>query len=194
MFKEPVKQKMNFFSDAVARLKHELRVSKDGEVATALGLSKTAFAERKRRGSFPEKELHVFAEKHPELELDVGYVMNGIRKSRAIPTKSLIEIIDRFLTVYRLNTDQGDEKLSLPPGTMATALSYNLPAVPDDEIPRAGDSLIAEITTSERRLIHDYRMSHNNVKKGVKALLASTAVHDDEERENPATPDAKQHE
>jgi hypothetical protein len=72
---------MNFFPDAMARLKFELHVSKDGEVAAVLGLSKTAFAERKRRGSFPEKELYALAEKRPELHLDIDYVLTGIPSS-----------------------------------------------------------------------------------------------------------------
>ncbi|MCL2160694.1 MAG: helix-turn-helix domain-containing protein [Betaproteobacteria bacterium] len=46
---------------------------------------------------------------------------------------------------------------------------------------RGGNSLSVEITTTEMRLIHDYRMSHKDVKKGIKALLASTAVRDDDE-------------
>ncbi|ADU99808.1 helix-turn-helix domain-containing protein [Alicycliphilus denitrificans] len=68
---------MNFFSDSLARLKHYLRVSKDQEVAAALGLSKTAFSERKKRNSFPEKELRALAEQRPELGIDVGYVLTG---------------------------------------------------------------------------------------------------------------------
>ena len=75
---------MNFFSDSLDRIKYLLRVSKDGEVAAALGLSKTAFAERKRRLSFPEKELYALAAKRPELNLDVDYVLTGIpREARA---------------------------------------------------------------------------------------------------------------
>lgn len=69
---------MNFFSDQLDRLKYALRVSKDGEVGEALGLSKTAFAERKRRQSFPERELYELAAKRPELNIDVGYVLTGI--------------------------------------------------------------------------------------------------------------------
>lgn len=68
---------MDFFSDALARLKHELRVSKDQEVAALLGLGKTAFSERKKRGSFPHKELLVLAEERPELGIDVNYVLTG---------------------------------------------------------------------------------------------------------------------
>lgn len=71
---------MNFFSDQLGRLKYALRVSKDGEVGEALGLSKTAFAERKRRKSFPERELYDLAAKRPDLNLDVDYVLTGITR------------------------------------------------------------------------------------------------------------------
>ena len=69
---------MDFFSDSLLRLKHYLRVSKDQEVANALGLSKTAFSERKKRSSFPEKELRALAQQRPELGIDVDYVLTGI--------------------------------------------------------------------------------------------------------------------
>ena len=68
---------MDFFSDSLLRLKHYLRVSKDQEVANALGLSKTAFSERKKRNSFPEKELRALAQQRPELGIDVEYVLTG---------------------------------------------------------------------------------------------------------------------
>ncbi|MFM9881226.1 MAG: helix-turn-helix domain-containing protein [Burkholderiaceae bacterium] len=73
---------MNFFSDALSRLKHQLRVSKDQEVAALLGLSKTAFSERKKRGSFPEREVLELAKKRPDL--DAGYVLTGIDASAKI--------------------------------------------------------------------------------------------------------------
>ena len=69
---------VDFFSEALVRLKHQLRVSKDGEVATALGLSKTAFSERKKRGSFPEAELRTLARDKPELQLDPDLVLFGV--------------------------------------------------------------------------------------------------------------------
>lgn len=72
---------MDFFSASLSRLKHDLRVSKDQEVASALGLSKTAFSERKKRGSFPEKELRALAQQRPDLGIDVEYVLTGGRMS-----------------------------------------------------------------------------------------------------------------
>ncbi|HEY0954010.1 MAG TPA: helix-turn-helix domain-containing protein [Roseateles sp.] len=68
---------MDFFSEALARLKHELRVSKDQEVAALLGLGKTAFSERKKRGSFPHKEVLALVDARPELGIDVNYVLTG---------------------------------------------------------------------------------------------------------------------
>lgn len=68
---------MNSFPDVLSRLKHLLRVSKDNEVALILGMTKTAFAERKRRGSFPDRELRQLAAERPDLEIDVDYVLNG---------------------------------------------------------------------------------------------------------------------
>lgn len=69
---------MNFFSGALQRLKYCLRVSKDGEVADALGFTKSAFAERKRRGAFPETELRALAQARPDLRIDVAYILTGV--------------------------------------------------------------------------------------------------------------------
>lgn len=42
---------------------------------------------------------------------------------------------------------------------------------------RGGNSLKVEITTDEMVLINDYRLSHKDVKVGVKAMLKATAAH-----------------
>lgn len=72
---------MNLFSECLNRLKPVLRVSKDQEVAAALGLSKTAFSERKKRGSFPDRELRALARERPELNIDVDYVLTGVAQA-----------------------------------------------------------------------------------------------------------------
>jgi len=72
---------MDFFSDALARLKHQLRVSKDQEVASLLGMGKTAFSERKKRGSFPEREVVALSASRPDLGIDVAYVLTGVPSS-----------------------------------------------------------------------------------------------------------------
>lgn len=69
---------MNFFDDASLRLKQQLSCNEDQQVATALGLTKASWAMRKKRGTFPEKELRALAQKQPGLRLDVDYVMTGI--------------------------------------------------------------------------------------------------------------------
>lgn len=121
---------MNFFEEATLRLKQQLKVTEDRQVAAFLGMTGKAWTARKRRNSFPEKELWALVAQRPDLKLDMGYVLNGVKDSHAAPVKSLIEIVDRFLTVYKLNTDQADEALSLPPGTVAKALSFCLPTEP----------------------------------------------------------------
>lgn len=69
---------MNLFSESLDRLKFQLRVSKDQEVAAALGMSKTAFSERKKRGSFPEREVLELCKSRPEL--DSHFILTGITR------------------------------------------------------------------------------------------------------------------
>ena len=69
---------MNLFNEVALRLKQQLQVTEDQQVAELLGLSKHAWMGRKKRESFPEKELYALAAKRPELNLDVDYVLTGI--------------------------------------------------------------------------------------------------------------------
>lgn len=68
---------MDFFDEAALRLKQQLKVTEDKQVAEALGLSGNAWTMRKRRGSFPEKELRALAQRRPDLGVDVEYVLTG---------------------------------------------------------------------------------------------------------------------
>ena len=68
---------MKNFTDIVNRLKTELSVSMDKDIAEFLGMSKSAFAERKRRGVFPKEALMLADLKHSELKLDVEYILTG---------------------------------------------------------------------------------------------------------------------
>lgn len=76
------------FLDIENRLKYELRVSKDQEVAAFLGLTKSAYSERKSRNAFPTKDLLAAVHTRPELGIDGGYVLTGVRT--ADNTKSVI--------------------------------------------------------------------------------------------------------
>lgn len=68
---------MNRFDEVLGRLKACLNVWRDQEVARHLCFSASAFSERKRRNSFPEKELIALAQRRPELAIDVNYVLTG---------------------------------------------------------------------------------------------------------------------
>jgi transcriptional regulator with XRE-family HTH domain len=109
---------MNFFDEATLRLKQQLNVMEDQEVARSLGLTKNAWAMRKKRGNFPDTELYALSARRPDLNLDVDYILNG--------DKSLMEIIDRFLDYCGFSSAEADEKLGLRPGTVAKALAYQL--------------------------------------------------------------------
>lgn len=68
---------MEDFLGMVIRLKQQLGVQSDKEVAQALGLSPTAFNQRKARNAFPEKELLVLIARRPDLGLNFDYVTLG---------------------------------------------------------------------------------------------------------------------
>ena len=87
---------MDFFEEATLRLKQQLKVSEDRQVAEFFGMTGKAWAARKRRDSFPEKELWALSAQRPDLNLDVDYILNG--------DKSLIEIIDKFLDYCGLSS------------------------------------------------------------------------------------------
>lgn len=70
---------MKNFTDIVNRLKTELSVTMDKDIAEFLGMSKSAFAERKRRGAFPKEALMLADLKHSELKLNVEYILTGKR-------------------------------------------------------------------------------------------------------------------
>ena len=70
---------MDFFSfeHAALRLKETVNIQTDKELGALLGLDVSAFNKRKKRGSFPEKELRAWAQQHPDLGIDVDYVLTG---------------------------------------------------------------------------------------------------------------------
>lgn len=68
----------DFFLIPLNRLKQALRVSKDREVAEALGMNEKTFNARKTRGSFPDAELQKLAASRPELGLDPLYILTGV--------------------------------------------------------------------------------------------------------------------
>ena len=68
---------MDQFDEQLLRLKLCLGITKDAEVAAALGMSRAALSNRKQAGSFPEEQAIALKEQHPEL--DLMYVFTGER-------------------------------------------------------------------------------------------------------------------
>ena len=75
------------FERQLLRLKEALGVVTDQDVAIALGLSKAALSERKRRGAFPSLKLLALIGKFPELKLNYQYIVDG-SASETTPTKT----------------------------------------------------------------------------------------------------------
>ena len=65
------------FDQQLLRLKSALGVTADQQVAEALGLSKAALSDRKKRGAFPEDKLWALAQRRPELQLNPFWVLSG---------------------------------------------------------------------------------------------------------------------
>ena len=70
---------MVFFEPVLLRLKEQLGASTDKEVASLLGLSPTAFNDRKKRDAFPEDKLLALHARRPDLNLDIAYILTGDR-------------------------------------------------------------------------------------------------------------------
>lgn len=89
---------MNIFENSLLRLKEQLGAAADKDVAERLGLSDKALNARKRRDSFPIKEVFALAAQQPELGLDPDWIVTGI--------SSRMETEDRgeahLLQCYRL--------------------------------------------------------------------------------------------
>ncbi|MFQ1022754.1 helix-turn-helix domain-containing protein [Avibacterium paragallinarum] len=68
---------MKTFTDILNRLKTELSVTMDKDIAEFLGMTKSAFAERKRRDVFPEEALRLADLRRPDLKLNVEYILTG---------------------------------------------------------------------------------------------------------------------
>lgn len=75
------------FGDALLRLKEQLRLHNDKDVALALGMTPTGFNSRKVRGSFPGDRVYALAAKRPDLRIDPDYVLTGQRGAVVVEAK-----------------------------------------------------------------------------------------------------------
>jgi hypothetical protein len=86
---------MNLKSEMqLLRLKECLGVSKDGEVAAALGMSKAAFSQRKNGGAIPQDKLLDLRRTRPDV--DVLYILTGVRWSASAKAGGTA-VLDRAL-------------------------------------------------------------------------------------------------
>lgn len=77
------------FVDFLYRIKQELDLKQDKDVADFLGISIKAFSARKSRNSIPVNHLKMAAFKQPELKIDVDYILTGERNVDKSTKKSI---------------------------------------------------------------------------------------------------------
>ena len=119
------------FLHIVNRLKTVLGLTKDKEVAEALGLKETAFNVRKSRNSFPEKELRALAQRRPELGIDVDYVLTG-QTTRAAAAQAVANMGARFREVRGTRSaDEFAALLGTTPEAIAAIEAQTQPPTPD---------------------------------------------------------------
>ncbi len=182
---------MDLFSDLLSRLKHELRTSKDQEIAAALGMSKTAFSERKKRNSFPEKELLALAAARPELGIDTQYVLTGRATRMAFGTAKQIGTRLRNER-QRINWSEADmaqhlgcalaDYVALEQGLRATSTQEVMALREHDELDAdmvlGGASLKRPewaLEKNEAELLTNYRASSDEGRESLLTLSAFTA-------------------
>lgn len=81
---------MKNFENILLRLKAELALAEDKEVAKILGMTPNAFTARKRRDVFPEEKLLALKSRRPDLNIDDTYILTGVRKNS--PGRSTAEL------------------------------------------------------------------------------------------------------
>lgn len=116
---------MNEFEKALLRLKEQLNVATDRDVAEKIGLGEKALNARKKRDSFPIKEVFALAAEQPELGIDPDWVVTGV--SKHFETQDIAE--RHLVECYRLMTTTDKRALS----RVASALS-GVAAITGEEI------------------------------------------------------------
>lgn len=96
------------FVGFLERIKQELDLKKDKDVAEFLGLEPKAFSIRKKRDSIPVDAVRAAAFEHPELNADWGYILTGRReKSVKMPSEKLSKEEQELLALFRQSSDLG---------------------------------------------------------------------------------------
>lgn len=118
---------MNFFEEAALRLKQQLKVTEDKQVAELLGMTANAWTLRKKRESFPTKEVFALAAQKPELGLDPDWIVTGTTHRTEIDDKNVAYLVQCYQIM-----NPHDRKAMLK---IAGALS-DIVNLPGDEVTR----------------------------------------------------------
>ena len=103
---------MNLFEETTLRLKQQLKVTEDKQVAEILGMTGNAWTMRKRRSSFPETELYALAAKRPDLGIDVDYVLTGTTETESLRQRDALHAAGGVSAAQRAAHRQEVELLS----------------------------------------------------------------------------------
>ena len=99
------------FVDFLERIKQELDLKKDKDVAQFLGLEPKAFSIRKKRDSIPVDAVRAAAYEHPEMNVDWSYILTGRRneavKKKASPSDGLSPEERELLAMFRAASGLG---------------------------------------------------------------------------------------
>jgi hypothetical protein len=124
---------MNFFDfeKATLRLKQQLGVTQDKQVAALLNLTDATWKMRKKRGQFPETEIYALAAKRPNLCLDLDYILTGQteeQKAMLVATPEELPAIQAAYEQRKLDeTRLGKGSAGKKPGMLETVKNaYNL--------------------------------------------------------------------
>lgn len=104
---------MKNFIDILNRLKLALGVSMDSEVADFLEMKQSAFAGRKKRGSFPEEQLRLIAVKHSDLNLDVEYILAGDSERNRQIQQAKNDFLEMSVLHYQQKRQEKEQRVKL---------------------------------------------------------------------------------
>jgi len=109
---------MGEFEQALLRLKSQVGVATDKEMAELLGLSEKALNARKRRGAFPTDKVRALAQQRPDLSIDVDHVLSGtaLREKRQ---NAAGQVMYQGTEIVHLMTGEPESRPHYPTDAMA---------------------------------------------------------------------------
>ncbi|MBB1601563.1 helix-turn-helix domain-containing protein [Variovorax sp. UMC13] len=148
---------MRNFDEKLLRLKQALGVTSDQEVAKALGMTKAAFSDRKKRDAFPEEKLWALAQREPALGLDPFVILSG--SGKAVEKASQDVLAAQLQLAAAMQAERG--------GTPSEQLKRTLDAVKHLHDPLPAD---------EELLLTSYRAMNREAKQMLLRLAIDGAV------------------